>query len=412
MNRVEQMNCKNVILLYKKELQGAIRDRRTLISMIIIPLIFYPLLFLGIGYFSIIGQKNSEIQPSTINIFGTKNAPLLMQLLENDKKLIIIKSDTISDQSLENEPLGIGENVDIEIYLPENIDNVFQINDDNDPETVILQYDSTSQNSLTAKKRITVLMDEYKKTLIKIRLQQMGLNTNFLEPFQEEWLDIAADEKKIGFLLGSILPYLIIILIFIGAMHSAVDITAGEKERGTLATLLVSQLNRIEIVLGKYLTVMTISAISMLLGLLGLGIAFLVPVFILGEISIIGIHFSFSLFFFFFLILVPLVGLASAILVLIGIFARNSREASTYITPIYMVAIFLGMISLSQGIELSKLLFFIPILNNSFVFKELLMGIVDWYHICGTLFSNISVALLALWGAAKLFNKENIIFRS
>ena len=114
----------------------------------------------------------------------------------------------------------------------------------------------------------------------------------------------------------------------------------------------------------------------------------------------------------FLLILVPLVGLASAILILIGIFAKNNREASTYVTPIYMVAIFLGMVSLSQDIGLAKPLFLVPILNNSFVFKELLMGTVNWSHISATLLSNISIALLSLFTAAKLFNKENIIFRS
>ena len=112
------------------------------------------------------------------------------------------------------------------------------------------------------------------------------------------------------------------------------------------------------------------------------------------------------------LILAPLVGFASAILILIGIFARNSREASSYTTPIYMVAIFLGMTSLSQGIELTQPLFFIPILNNSFVFKELLMGTIDWNHITATLISNIGIALLALFGTVKLFNRENVIYRS
>ncbi|HNR66273.1 MAG TPA: ABC transporter permease subunit [Atribacterota bacterium] len=213
-------------------------------------------------------------------------------------------------------------------------------------------------------------------------------------------------------MLGSILPYLVIILIFVGAMHTAVDITAGEKERGTLATLLVSQLSRLEIVSGKYFSVMVISAISMLLGMVGLSIAFLVPAYLLGEVSIINVHFSFTLFLLFLLILAPLVGFASAILILIGIFARNSREASSYTTPIYMVAIFLGMISLSQGIELAQPLFFIPILNNSFVFKELLMGTIDWNHITATLISNIGIALLALFGTVKLFNRESVIFRS
>lgn len=400
------MNRKNIGLVYKKEIQGAIRDRRTLISMVVVPLIFYPLLFLGIGYFSLMGQKNSETIPSTISIIGAKNSPELVEIFEKENNITVIQSENNSNDDL------MGENIYLTIDIPEAIEIDYKGNNSVLASPIIMHYDSTAQSSLVAKKRVTALIDTYRRNIIEERLNKIGLNNDFLEPFQEQWMDIAPQEKKIGFMLGSILPYLIIILIFIGAMNSAVDITAGEKERGTLATLLVSQLNRLEIVLGKYFSVMTISAISMFLGLIGLSIAFLVPAFMLGEISIINVHFSFPLFLFFFLILAPLVGFASAILILIGIFARNTKEASTYTTPIYMGAIFLGMLSLSQGIELSRPLFFIPILNNSFVFKELLMGTVNWAHISATLISNIGIALLALFAAAKLFNKENVIFRS
>ncbi len=400
------MNRKNISLVFKKEIQGAIRDRRTLISMIVVPLIFYPLLFLGIGYFSLIGQRSSENIPSLIGITGAENSPELIEILKRDKNITIIHSQGSSDDEL------IADNIQLTIDIPEPIETDYRENNKIIPLSLNMHYDSTTQNSLVAKKRVGLLIDTFRRKIIEERLNQMGLNNDFLEPFQEQWLDVAPEEKKIGFMLGSILPYLVIILIFVGAMHTAVDITAGEKERGTLATLLVSQLSRPEIVSGKYFSVMVISAISMLLGMVGLSIAFLVPAYLLGEVSIINVHFSFTLFLLFLLILAPLVGFASAILILIGIFARNSREASSYTTPIYMVAIFLGMISLSQGIELTQPLFFIPILNNSFVFKELLMGTIDWNHITATLISNIGIALLALFGTVKLFNRENVIFRS
>ncbi|MFZ2330210.1 MAG: ABC transporter permease subunit [Atribacterota bacterium] len=400
------MNWKNISLVFKKEIQGAIRDRRTLISMIVVPLIFYPLLFLGIGYFSVMGQRSSENIPSLIGITGAENSPELIEILKRDKNITIIHSQGSSDDEL------IADNIQLTIDIPEPIETDYRENNKIIPLSLNMHYDSTAQNSLVAKKRVGLLIDTFRRKIIEERLNQMGLNNDFLEPFQEQWLDVAPEEKKIGFMLGSILPYLVIILIFVGAMHTAVDITAGEKERGTLATLLVSQLSRLEIVSGKYFSVMVISAISMLLGMVGLSIAFLVPAYLLGEVSIINVHFSFTLFLLFLLILAPLVGFASAILILIGIFARNSREASSYTTPIYMVAIFLGMTSLSQGIELTQPLFFIPILNNSFVFKELLMGTIDWNHITATLISNIGIALLALFGTVKLFNRENVIFRS
>jgi len=397
------MNWNNIRLIYFKEISGAIRDRRTLISMIIIPLIFYPLLFLGIGYFTMMGQEKSESLPSVVTVRGGEHAPELMETLKKNEKIDLVYFEENQDKALE-----AGE-----IYLLIEIPEDFNVNTSQEStKNIVVQYDSTVQYSQVARRRVTNLIENYRQQIIQRRLEQLGLNANYVQPISTQWLDISSEERKTGSILGMILPYIIVILIFIGAMHSAVDITAGEKERGTLATLLVSQLSRFEIVMGKYFTVMTISATSMILGLIGLSIAFLTPAYVLGELSLIKINFSFSMFFLFFLVLAPLVGLASAILLLIGIFARNNKEASTYVTPIYMGAIFLGMISLSQGIELAEPMFFIPILNNSFTFKELLMGIVNWEHILSTLVSNIAIALIALLVAAYLFTRENVLFRS
>ena len=397
------MIWKNISLIYKKEMLGAIRDRRTFISMIIIPLIFYPLLFLGIGYFTLIGQQQNEAIPSAVAVKGGANTPQLMKMLKQDKNINLINFAKHTNKSIE------AEEINLLLEIPENFHAEKNVNDNH---TIILQYDSTIQRSKIARKRVSNLIENYRQQIIRERLEKMNLNPEYIQPIKEEWLDMAPEERKIGSILGMILPYIIIILIFIGAMHSAVDITAGEKERGTLATLLVSQLSRMEIVAGKYLTVMTVSATSMILGLIGLSIIFLIPAYTMGELSLIKVHFNYSLFFLFFLVLAPLVGLASAILLLIGIFARNNKEASTYVTPIYMGAIFLGMISLSQGMELAEPMFIIPILNNSFTFKELLVGTVHWGHIISTLASNIFIAFIALLAAAKLFTKESVLFRS
>ncbi|MDD4288999.1 MAG: ABC transporter permease [Atribacterota bacterium] len=397
------MNWNNIRLVYFKEILGAIRDRRTLISMIIIPLVFYPLLFFGIGYFTMTGQQKTESLPSIIAVHGEESAPGLIEILKEEEKIQLTGMPVNNQEGLESG----------EIYLLIEIPDDFNINKNlNVNQSIIIQYDSTSQYSQTARRRIINVLEKYRQQIVQMRLEEVDLSIDYILPFNEEWMDVSSAERKTGSVLGMLLPYIIVILIFVGAMHSAVDITAGEKERGTLATLLVSQLSRLEIVLGKYLTVITLSFTSMLLGLIGLSIAFLTPAYAFGELSLIKINLSLYSFFLFFLVLAPLVGLASSILLLVGIFARNNKEASTYVTPIYMGAIFLGMISLSQGTELSEVMFFIPILNNSVAFKELLMGVVDWGHILSTLFSNIVIALIALLFAARLFSRENVLFRS
>lgn len=397
------MNWNNIRLVYCKEIIGAIRDRRTLISMIIIPLIFYPLLFLGIGYFTVTGQQKTDSLPSIVTVIGEERAPGLFQILEQDENIQIVDLTENTGKALES-----GE-IYLLIEIPENFNITHNQGSHN---LVMMHYDSTAQYSQTARRRVSGLIEEYEHQIVQQRLIEIGLKIDFVHPISTQWTDISSPEKKAGSLLGMLLPYIIVILIFVGAMHSAIDITAGEKERGTLATLLVSQLSRLDIVIGKYLTVMTISVTSMLLGLIGLSIAFLTPAYVLGELSVIRIHFTFFSFFLFFLVLAPLVGLASSLLLLIGIFARNNKEASTYITPIYMGAIFLGMVSLSQGTELAESMFLIPILNNSVTFKELLIGINDWGHIFSTFVSNSIIAFICLLTAAHLFTREKVLFRS
>jgi len=397
------MSWKNIKLIFIKELVGTIRDKRTIIAMIIIPLIFYPLLFTGIGYFSKIGSIKSEEANSKIVIYGAEFAPQLVKYLQDSEKIEILT--TKDDFSFEL------QNGDIQAVLVIPSDFKYKIEQE-EPGKLILKYDTTEVKSRVAQKRINQIIEKYKGEILLQRISRLNLKEEFLTPLILQEENIATAEKIAGSFLAVLLPYLIIILIFAGAMHTAVDITAGEKERGTIATLLVSQISRLEIVLGKCLAVMLISFTSMVLGLLGLTLAFLLGASIAGGIEGMNFGISINTIFLLFLVLFPLVGLASAVLVMVGIFARNIREASNYITPIYMLTVFLGVISISQGMELSGKMFLVPILNSSFVFKELLMGKICWNHIIITFSANIIIAGIALFGATRLFSKEEVLFRS
>jgi sodium transport system permease protein len=396
-------NWKNIKLIFTKELVGTIRDKRTIIAMIIIPLIFYPLLFAGMGYFSKLGSLKSEETTSKIIIYGAEFAPQLVKHLQGYEKIEVLTIEDNSSSKLQNG--------DIQAVLVIPSDFKYKIEQE-ESSKLILKYDTTEAKSRIAKQRINQVIEEYKGKILLQRLSRLDLKEEFLTPLILQEENIATAEKITGSFLAVLLPYLIIILIFAGAMHTAVDITAGEKERGTIATLLVSQISRLEIVLGKCFAVMLISFTSMVLGLIGLTLAFLSGASIAGGIG--GVQFGISIYtiFLLFLVLFPLVGLASAVLVMVGIFARNIREASSYITPIYMLTVFLGIISISQGMELTGKMFLVPVLNSSFVFKELLMGKIYWNHIITTFSANMVIAGLALFGATRLFSKEEVLFRS
>ena len=397
------MSWKNIKLIFIKELVGTIRDKRTIIAMIIIPLIFYPLLFIGIGYFNKVGSMKSEETASRIIIYGAEFAPQLVKHLQDYEKIEILIIEDDSPSKLQN------GDIQAVLVIPSDYKDKIE---QEEPNKLILKYDTTEAKSRIAKQRINQVIEKYKGEILLQRLSRLDLKEEFLTPLILQEENIATAEKITGSFLAVLLPYLIIILIFTGAMHTAVDITAGEKERGTIATLLVSQISRLEIVLGKCFAVMLISFTSMVLGLFGLTLAFLSGSTIAGGIEGVQFGISVNTIFLLFLVLFPLVGLASAVLVMVGIFARNIREASNYITPIYMLTIFLGIISISQGMELTGKMFLVPVLNSSFVFRELLMGKIYWDHILTTFSANIIIAGIALFGATRLFNKEEVLFRS
>ena len=397
------MNWKNIKLIFIKELVGTIRDKRTIIAMIIIPLIFYPLLFTGIGYFNKMGSMKSEETNSKIMIYGMEFAPQLVKHLQDSEKIEILTN--------EDDPSFKLRNGDIQAVLVIPSDFKYKTEQE-EPGKIILKYDATEAKSRIAQKRVNQIIEKYKGEIILQRLSRLDLKEEFLTPLILQEENIATAEKTTGSFLAVLLPYLIIVLIFAGAMHTAVDITAGEKERGTIATLLVSQISRLEIVLGKCFAIMLISFTGMVLGLLGLALAFLLGASVAGGIEGVNFGISINAIFLLFLVLFPLVGLASAVLVMVGIFARNIREASSYITPIYMLTVFLGVISISQGMELSGKMFLVPVLNSSFVFRELLMGKIYWDHILTTFSANMLIAGLALLGATRLFSKEEVLFRS
>ena len=397
------MNWKNIKLIFSKELIGTLRDRRTIITMVIVPLVFYPLLFAGVGYLNMMGNIKSEETVSKIIVSGGEFAPQLVKDLQENKKIEVILSEDDFQSNLQK-----GE-IQAILVIPEKFEEKIQ---SGDTLKLTLKYDATEATSRVAQVRINKMIEDYKNKIVLHRLSQFNLKEEYITPiiFQSE--NVATSERITGSFLGVLLPYLIVILIFAGAMHTAVDITAGEKERGTIATLLVSQVNRLEIVLGKCFTVMTVSFTSMILGIFGLALAFLSGTTIMGKIEGVKLGISFTTIWILFLILIPLVGLTSAVLIMVGTFARNIKEASSYTTPIYMLTIFLGIISISQGVQLGNGMFLIPVLNSSFTFKEILMGKIYWNHIITTFCANMIIAGIALFGATRLFKKEEVLFRN
>jgi len=136
-------------------------------------------------------------------------------------------------------------------------------------------YDQASRGSEVARTRMQQLLESYQRRLVAEQLARRGLDTMLLAPLLVEYRNVASAQKMGGFVMGMILPYMIMMLVMVGALHTAMDITAGEKERRTIETLLVSNIDRRQIVAGKLLTAVAMGLITALMGLCSLGLTVL-----------------------------------------------------------------------------------------------------------------------------------------
>lgn len=408
------MNLGNIITIYLKELKDSLRDRRTLISTIVIPTLVIPLLFFGgvtIGAKSI---KKARSEVPSIMILGGEDSPEVVRQLKSHVKLRIVPAALDWKQQIGDKQLRAA--VEIPMGFDAGLKN-------SAPQAVkIYNYEGEVRSGFAAAELERFFRDLRERTIAG-RLAERGLTVDLVKPLETRRQNVAPPEKVGGNLIGGFLPYLIIILCFTGAMYPAMDLTAGEKERGTMETLLCSPVARVDIVLGKFLMVLTGSLSSMALSLASMagtamiggsllsspagkmdagaqamtsGMPMIDPAGVLGMLVMVF----------------PVAVLFSAVLFTVALFAKSNKEAQSYIAPMMFVIIIPAVIGMLPGIELATKTALVPILNISLVSKEMLSGIWNWHYI-GLIFASSSVyAAVALGLAVRMFNREDVIFRS
>jgi len=391
----------NIRLLFTKEIIGAVRDRRTLILTVFFPLIFYPLIVGVMGHFTAAEQRKiTETTPAVVVIDRADDPTFTAHLRSVSLFSPIYEKDV--DQGLadlrakfasvvmvvEKTSGGPGLGLDVTLY-----------------------YDQSDQAAMFAASRVREFLQ---KDVLKEKLNALGLNYDEISPPLKVTVKDTGTSESVGrMILSRLLPYFMILAILTGAMGLGAEITAGEKERGTIATLLVSQLSRTEIVLGKFFAVLTVSLVSSILSAVGLllGVRFFG-----GGLAPLGAHATFSLgmgdFAWMLGVLIPLAVILAALVIIVGSFARNQKEASAYLMPIYMVIVLVGIVSMTGGVSFAGTKFLIPVANALYALQEIIMNEPQIQHLIYTLAANIACGAILIAASIKLFKRETILFRS
>ena len=210
---------------------------------------------------------------------------------------------------------------------------------------------------------------------------------------------------------------MVIILSMTGAIYPAIDLTAGEKERGTMETILSSPVSRLDLVLGKFHLVFSASLTTAILSVTSMGLSFAYMGHALSNsqnTSGAGIHMNLGLtsVVAVFLMALPLSVLFSAVLMTIALFAKTYKEAQSYLTPMTFIVVIPAVASVLPGVELNPKLALIPILNTSLVCKEIITGTYHWGSIATIFASTCVYAAIAIFIAVKTFQRESVLFRS
>jgi sodium transport system permease protein len=398
-----RMNWRTIGTIYLKELRDLLRDRRTVVSTIVIPTVVMPLMIFGfMAVASKIVSKATEEIPRIMVIGGDDSPGIRAEMAKSGKfKLEPATADwkaLISDKK-----------VRAAVEIPPGFEKDLAAG--SAPELTLYKYQGEMKSGIAVNQLDGFFTDLRDRSIAKL-LADRGLPARIAKPFDLKQVNVAAPEKVGGNLFGGIVPYFIIFLCLTGAMYPAMDLTAGEKERGTMETLLCCPAARTDIVLGKFLTVLTGSIAAVVFSLISMGVTFLAvgPVIASGAFGVIrvdpmGVLGVLAM-------VMPVSVLFSSILLTVSLFAKSFKEAQSYLTPMIFAVVVPSIIGMLPGIDLNLRLAMVPILNISLVSKEMLSGVWHWGYIGMIFGSTAAYAAVALLMAVRMFRREDVIFRT
>jgi sodium transport system permease protein len=286
------------------------------------------------------------------------------------------------------------------------------------PDPVILENRAVDKSAI-AFRRVREALRNWEDKLLELRLAQAQLPASLHTPFDATDVDLGEDEQIAASLWSKLFPTLLVVMAITGAFYPAIDVGAGEKERGTMETLLICPATRTEIVTGKFLTVMGFSLTTALLNLLSMGFTgkYMLEMAGTPRLSQLG-NVSFppaTALVWLVLLAIPLAALFSALSLAFAMFARSSKEGQYYLTPLLMVTIGLTVLCLNPAVDITPYYSVLPVMGPALLLKALLLGATSPINLSGyfapVLISSFGYSALALWWAIELFKRESILFR-
>jgi len=388
------MNQSDIKVIFLQELRDLMKEKTIIFLTVVLPIIIYPLILGGVN--TLMSTQLKKLEQETMKIVISGAGDWFVPFLEKSgKPFTIVKNISRPEQALEEKQIQLW--LEFGPLSPENTG------------FVMVHFSTVNESSRQAVETIEEILAEAKDELIRTGFLKQGLHIKTNDVLQTELVDISSDRKKSGYLAGKIVPILMILMILSGASFAAVDLISGEKERGTLETLLLAPVSRESIIWGKFLVVLFIATISAIINLLGIYLTLALGMMKIPFME--NVTFNLGLFDLVLILLftLPMSVLFSSLLMIIASYADTFKEGQYYVLPFILFGIIPGIPALLPNIELTTFLCLVPVTSLALAIREILAGT---YHVTalGIAFvSNCVFAFICLKIAAHTLDRETIL---
>lgn len=394
------------LVVFRKELRDTLRDRRTLMAMIVVPLLLFPALMIGMAKFSQSRAAEARDKVLHVAVADADGESGLAAHLSKEPGFEVTETRDVTalPEQVRSEAL------DVALVVPAGYAHALAARR---PATLQLLH-KTSDDFDIPRRRVQDAVGRFEQQILTARLAALGLDPAVTDPIALEETDVASSREVFGKLLGGLLPYMFILFCFTGAMYPAIDLAAGEKERGTLETLLCSPANRLQIALGKFAVVSLTGITSALLAALGMYVTVSqgmdgMPAAVLEAVHSVLAPSTIALVF---ALLLPLAVFFAAVLLMLSLYARSYKEAMSVISPLMIVVVVPAAIALAPGVRLGLVTSLVPILNVSLATREIIAGTASPLHLALVFASLSALAAFGVVACARWFGREDIVFRT
>lgn len=386
---------REIWLIFVRELQDILKDKTIILLTVVLPIAIYPVILGGVN--KLVGSQIEKIKTNKIAVaINDYENWLESYLLEKDDRIHLIKN-------IKN-PMSELQQGNIQVWIVH--DSPLS---DNSPSIVYIYYFATNDRSREGFKTVRDVLEKSRLHYFEKGLQSRDINLNPDDLIRIEVVDTSTDREKSGYLAGKIIPILMILMILSGASFAAVDLIAGEKERGTLETLLISPVHRQSIIWGKFFVVLAISCTASIVNLLGIYLTLVYNIIDIPMLEEIEFSLGFSEMGLILLFTLPMAVLFSALLMIVSSFANSFKEGQYYLLPFIFFAVFPAVPALIPSVSLNSILAIIPITSLALAIKEVLSGTYNMLGLTIALVSNTLYAAVALRAATRILSRESIL---